>query len=297
MLVAMDGPLTFLIPIVSMALVFGVVVGGMRAIEGDPRVVADGFVARGGIWVLGRQASWPFAELHVTPEEVRLRPRYLRFFAPVVLARGDIERIHQPWSPFGRGVRFEGAGVGRPVTFWPLRTKAVVEALRQLAWDVEPVGGRPSGAPVRVPSTERPPATELVPLAAPITYRAGALPLVLQLVPLVAIAVLAANDGFVIAVPMLAIALVGAATLVDRLECDGTTLVCRTLLWARRLPLEDVAAVEAPFGSTLVNGGVMTIAPRRGWRTRVVVWTARDRERYEAFRRELAVVAPWAVRG
>lgn len=267
---------------------------GIRAVEGPPRVVPDGIVTRGGGWVDGRQASWPFVELHVTPDVIELRPRGARYFNAVVLRRADVERIWQPWSPFGRGLRFEGPGVGRRLTFWPTRTSAVVKALSQLAWEVEPVGAGRSTAGASGPRASRAGMTHERPVAqllSPISFRSSPIVLI-QLPVIVAIAVLLAARGAppVFLVLFAAIVFGNLARFAYRIECDGHTLICRFVLWSRRIPLDDVLTVQAP--RSILTGGA-TITPCTGWRIWVPVATRTERRQLAQFLDELSRAAPW----
>ena len=291
----MANAIAFLVFLGALVVLFSGVRLGIRAVEGVPTVVPDGIVTRGGGWIDGRQASWPFVELHVTPDVIEIRPRGPRYFSPVILRRADVQRIWQPWSPFGRGLRFEGPRVGRRLTFWPARTNAVVEALSQLAWEVEPIGaGRTAAVASSAPRSSGAGTTDESParaLQVPIRFSCSPLWLI-QFPVLVAIAglMIAGGAGPVFLVLFAAIVLVNFARLSYRIDCDGHTLICRFVLWRRRIPLDDILTVQAPR-SILASGA--TVTPRTGWRIWVPATTRPERRRLVQFLDELSKAAPW----
>jgi hypothetical protein len=278
----LEGFGTFLVLVVVLFLAARIT---MSVSEGDPTVVDDGFTTRGGGWVDGKQASWPFVELHVTPDQIELRPATVKFFAPVTITRGDRPTISCPWSPFGRGVRFSGPGIGRRVTFWPARHRAVIEAMRQLSW---PVGEAPGPAAEDVHPA-------VIPVRADhrIGYHCSWL-LWLQVPILVGIvaAVLALGPPPVFLMILVLIWGYAAATTAYRIECDGAEVKCFAPIWHRTIPVEDVVTIQGVVGGTLASGSKTTITPRRGPRMWLLVATKQDRANYDWFLDQLAEMAP-----
>lgn len=256
---------------------------GMWAAEGNPRLVDDGFVTRGGGWIDGRQASWPFVELHVTAEALELRPRTVRSFAPVRITRADQLAISTVWSPLGRGIRFDGPTLGRRLTFWPARRAAVLESMQQMAWPV----GVPLGPDDRSTTVERSSGRP----GERVGYRTSAAAWLL--VPLVAgpVVMLQLDPPVVFALLVAAMWAWAAAITTYRIECDGIVFRCVSLLGRRSIPVGDVVTIQAPIGAA-VSGGQTTITPRRGPRMVLLVLTKKDRANLQWFLDRLEALAP-----
>lgn len=275
---------------------------GWRAVvwlvEGNPRVVEDGFTTKGGGWVGGRQATWPFVELHVTPDVIELRPRHIGFIRTTVLDRSAVCEIWRPLSPFGRGLRFERF-VGGPITFWPARNRATTDALRQLAWDIEcpievadPAGHTHDPGPAAGGPIELPPASRTIPGSAT-CYRPGPLLYVFVVPWTIAVSgvtVMLGPLGLVVAVGLFAVA---DRRVAIRASSDGHTLTLRSLLWRRRVPLSDIVEVESSEPNVLPGGGQLAVALRNGTSRWVLVLSSNDRVRYQQFLAGLVEDAPW----
>jgi hypothetical protein len=225
-------------------------------------------------------------ELHVTPDQIELRPTRANLFGPVTIARGDLPTITTVWSPFGRGIRFSGATLGRRTTFWPARHGSVIEAMQQLAWPIDEEREAPGPLPAPAPHP-------LVRSLHPISYRCSWV--VLLLAPLiVAMGWLLLQVGLHPVVPIATFAFWTWAigTTVYGVECDGVTFTCSAPLWRRRLSVHDVLTVQGARRGLIASGGKTTITPRTGPRSWLLVPTRRDRARFDQFLDQLGQVAP-----
>ena len=171
----------------------------------------------------------------------------------------------------------------------------MVEALSQLAWEVEPIGARRTVAAAnsaqrrsQIGKSDESPATAL---PVPIGFGCNRLWLI-QFPVLVAIAglMIAGGAGPVFLVLFAAIVLVNFARFSYRVDCDGHTLICRFVLWRRRIPLDDILTVQTP--RSILAGGA-TITPRAGWRIWVPATTRPECRRLAQFLDELSKAAPW----
>ncbi|GAB1693444.1 hypothetical protein KRM28CT15_52470 [Krasilnikovia sp. M28-CT-15] len=114
----------------------------------------DGFSTRGGIWIFDRQlkmpwsgspsygslyadrgylyASWPFAKLHATGEQLSISSVVGGF----VVTRANVLSITPfDWIPaLGRGLRFEADGHVDAMVFWTYRRSKIMRDLAFLGW-------------------------------------------------------------------------------------------------------------------------------------------------------------------
>jgi hypothetical protein len=87
-------------------------------------------VLRGGAIVNGVSATWPFASLLVSRDQIELRVRVL---VPIRVARAEVTGVRRVRGPFSRGVKFR-TELGRldKVSFWPVGKAA--QQLAELGW-------------------------------------------------------------------------------------------------------------------------------------------------------------------
>ena len=89
-------------------------------------------VLRGGAIVNGVSATWPFAGLLVSRNQIELRVGVLM---PIRIARAEVTGVCRVRGPFGRGFKFRTAS-GRldKVSFWPVGKAA--KQLAELGWQI-----------------------------------------------------------------------------------------------------------------------------------------------------------------
>lgn len=87
-------------------------------------------VLRGGAIVNGVSATWPFASLLVSRNQIELRVRVL---VPIRIARAEVTGVRRVRGLYSRGFKFRTAS-GRldKVSFWPVGKAA--KQLAELGW-------------------------------------------------------------------------------------------------------------------------------------------------------------------
>ncbi|MEV5721219.1 hypothetical protein AB0L41_45775 [Amycolatopsis mediterranei] len=87
-------------------------------------------VLRGGAIVNGVSATWPFAVLLVSRDQIELRVRVL---VPIRIARAEVTGVRRVRGLYSRGVKFRTeSGRLDKVSFWPVGTAA--KQLAELGW-------------------------------------------------------------------------------------------------------------------------------------------------------------------
>ncbi len=87
-------------------------------------------VLRGGARVNGVSATWPFASLLVSRNQIELRVQVL---APIRIARAEVTGVRRVRGPFSRGFEFRTeSGRLDKVSFWPVGKAA--KQLAELGW-------------------------------------------------------------------------------------------------------------------------------------------------------------------
>jgi hypothetical protein len=114
----------------------------------DQRMDGEGFSRRGGMWLVNREdtswdyfagtrysVSWPFAQLHATPEQLTVSAPILGTFA---VTHANLASI----TPFGRvpvipyGLSFEAYFRRQVAVFWTFRRSTTIAELADLGWHV-----------------------------------------------------------------------------------------------------------------------------------------------------------------
>jgi hypothetical protein len=87
-------------------------------------------VLRGGARVNGVGATWPFASLLVSRNQIELRVQVL---VPIRIGRAEVTGVRRVRGPFSRGVKFlTESGRLDKVSFWPVGKAA--KHLAALGW-------------------------------------------------------------------------------------------------------------------------------------------------------------------
>jgi hypothetical protein len=87
-------------------------------------------VLRGGARVSGVSATWPFASLLVSRNQIELRVQVL---VPIRIARAEVTGVRRVRGPFSRGFKFRTeSGRLDKVSFWPVGKAA--KQLAELGW-------------------------------------------------------------------------------------------------------------------------------------------------------------------
>jgi len=87
-------------------------------------------VLRGGARVSGVSATWPFASLLVSRDQIELRVQVL---VPIRIARAEVTGLCRVRGLFSRGVKFRTeSGRLDEVSFWPVGK--AVKQLAELGW-------------------------------------------------------------------------------------------------------------------------------------------------------------------
>ncbi len=87
-------------------------------------------VLRGGAWVNGMSATWPFAGLLVSRNQIELRVQVL---VPIRIARAEVTGLRRVRGLFSRGFKFRTeSGRLDKVTVWPVGKAG--EQLAELGW-------------------------------------------------------------------------------------------------------------------------------------------------------------------